>query len=207
MLDRYLAALLDPTCTLCKGFSVRSLCATCAPTAGSLAKTSAGLPVSCLATYDSAVGQRVQKLKYREETYLATRLGSAMAEIVPPAWREAILVPVPLHPERLAERGFNQSALLARKISAPLGLFVDFDVLRRTKRTQAQAQLSYRDRVENARNAFQALPNARGKIYVLVDDVVTTGETADACREALEHMGARVIGVLAAATGGGLTQV
>lgn len=205
MLDRYLAALLDPTCSLCTRRSASPLCRECATTAGRLEKTSSGLLVSSLAAYDSAIGERIQKLKYREETYLATRLGGAMAMMVPAHWRGAALVPVPLHPERLAERGFNQSALLARKISATLRLPLEFDVLRRTKWTEAQAQLSYRDRVENARAAFGATKEARGKTYLLVDDVVTTGKTADACREALEQMGARVLGVVAAATGGGLT--
>lgn len=153
------------------------------------------------------MGERIQRLKYGDETYLACRLGAAMAQIVPPEWQDAALVPVPLHPERLAERGFNQSALLARRISAELRLPVAFEVLRRTKETVPQAQLSYRERITNAHDAFFATSLSPGQKYVLVDDVVTTGKTADACREALERTGSHLLGVVAAATGGGLTHL
>jgi predicted amidophosphoribosyltransferase len=117
------------------------------------------------------------------------------------------LIPVPLHPERLAERGYNQSALLARRVGTLRGLPIQFEHLRRTRATKAQAQLGYRARRTNAESAFHFSGDAGQAAYVLVDDVVTTGHTVDACKAALERTGAIVVGVLAAATGGGLTQL
>jgi ComF family protein len=105
--------------------------------------------------------------------------------------RVDVVVPVPLHPRRLRERGFNQSAEIARA----LGPTVTFDALSRVRETAAQARLSREDRARNVRGAF--VPGrARaiaGRTVLLLDDVVTTGATLSSARAALEALGPREI--------------
>ena len=117
-----------------------------------------------------------------------------------PDW---ILVPVPLHPRRLRERRFNQSAELARTLSKLSGLPCQ-DLLRRTRYTTAQAALSRKERLKNLAGAF--LPVARKGAPIpshilLIDDVFTTGSTAHECATALKKAGARRIIVLTVARG------
>ena len=198
---------MDPCCVLCEIRTNLPICRACATCAGRTECTPSGLPVRSVGPYGSSLSTRIQRLKYHDETRFVHRLGAAMAEVLPPEWLGATLVPVPLHPERLAERGFNQAALLARTVGALRKIPTEFDRLRRTKATRAQAQLSYRERVDNVANASFLVEEPCKTAYILVDDVVTTGKTADACRASLERAGARVVGVLAAATGGGLTNL
>ena len=107
------------------------------------------------------------------------------------------LVPVPLGAARLRERGYNQSELLARAAAPAFGVPVWADVLARTRATQAQARLTAGDRLTNVAGAFRAADGAgdrlRGAHVVLVDDVVTTAATLNACAAALVAGGARVV--------------
>jgi ComF family protein len=109
------------------------------------------------------------------------------------------LVPVPLHPRKLAERGYNQSALLARALGRELRWRVRERALRRCRDTQAQAELGRNARLENVSGALIEREELEGMRVVLVDDVVTTGATASVCREALGRAGAIVIAVAAVA--------
>jgi ComF family protein len=156
--------------------------------------------VIAVALYESPWGERVRALKYEQETHWARPLGHALGALVPTNWLEAAVVPVPLHPERLAERGYNQAALLARAVARRAGLVVDFDVLTRVKQTQAQAHLDKAARARNAAEAFVARPSRPGRTrFILLDDVMTTGVTLDACAAALRERGHEVLGALAVA--------
>jgi ComF family protein len=108
-----------------------------------------------------------------------------------------LAVPVPLHPWRRRERGFNQAEDLARHVGLPVRL-----ALRRVRRTQTQADLPAAKRHGNVKGAF-ALAGANdslsGKIVVLIDDVSTTGATLDACALALKEAGVREVRALTAA--------
>ncbi len=114
-----------------------------------------------------------------------------------------LLVPVPLHRLRLLQRRFNQSALLAKGISRATGVPADVMALQRTRRTVAQVGLSQEARLENVAKAFcvsrSGLKLVRGKTIVLIDDVITTGATANACAAALLAAGAARVDVLAIA--------
>jgi ComF family protein len=113
------------------------------------------------------------------------------------------LVPVPLHRLRLLQRRFNQSALLAKGIGRVAGVPVSLLALRRMRRTAAQVGLAQDARQENVAQAFGVHPGYRkevqGKAIVLVDDVVTTGSTVNACATALLDAGAARVDVLAIA--------
>lgn len=105
-----------------------------------------------------------------------------------------VIVPVPLHRRRLPDRGYNQSALLAREVARIVGLPAAPDVLVRTRDSLPQVSLSTREeRVRNVEGSFLCVGNARGKRFILVDDVVTTGSTMSACAVALREAGARSV--------------
>ncbi len=114
-----------------------------------------------------------------------------------------VLVPVPLHRLRLLQRRFNQSALLAKGLSRATGVPAEVVALKRTRRTAAQVGLPQEARQENVAQAFgvsrSGLKALQGKKVVLIDDVITTGATANACASALLNAGANRVDVLAVA--------
>ncbi len=105
-----------------------------------------------------------------------------------------VIIPIPLHPKRLRDRGYNQSALLARELGRQLQLPVAEDLLVRTRATAPQVGLDALQRQENVRNAFRCVgPIAETKRVLLVDDVCTTGATLAAAAVALRDGGAQTI--------------
>jgi predicted amidophosphoribosyltransferase len=132
-------------------------------------------------------------------------LGGALARLVesdPDLSRADLLCPVPLHPVRLRERGYNQSELLAREVAAAVGVpMVDCLVRRRNTRTQTGLD-DDRARQRNMRGAFAVPPGFRleEKVVVLLDDVTTSGATLDAAARQLLKAGASsVLGLVVAA--------
>jgi ComF family protein len=115
-----------------------------------------------------------------------------------------LLVPVPLHWWKRRMRGFNQAELLARELSATEGLQV-LNALRRVRLTMTQTQLARDERRLNVRGAFglrrRILPQIQGRHILLVDDVLTTGATLDACAAVLIEAGAASVRALTAARG------
>jgi ComF family protein len=150
--------------------------------------------------YDGALRAIVHALKYEGRRSLARRLAELMrirgADMLTGAdWA----VPVPLHPSRRRERGFNQAADLARHLGVPT-----LDALRRTRATATQMLLPAGRRHQNVRGAFVPAPvqksRLEGSIVVLIDDVSTTGATLDACARVLkEAAGVREVRALTAA--------
>ena len=142
--------------------------------------------------YEGRAGQAVRRLKYERRTGLAKFLGEEMFGL---ANREGLLgdlvVPVPIHWTRMVSRGFNQSDLLSKEF--PEGNLV----LRRARPTQAQAGLTHDERLKNLSGAFEVIGNVAGKTILLIDDVVTSGQTARECSQVLKQAGAREVGVLA----------
>ena len=138
----------------------------------------------------------VRALKYRHRRSLAPALGGLLAERYP-FGTDALLVPVPLHLFRLRERGFNQAVLLARVLARRRGLALAPRLLVRTRPTAVQAGLAAAERRRNLRDAFalRRPVSLAGRAIVLVDDVLTTGATADACATVLRAAGARRVDV------------
>ncbi|MCR4672188.1 MAG: ComF family protein [Lachnospiraceae bacterium] len=116
-----------------------------------------------------------------------------------------ILVPVPISPAKLAERGFNQAELIAGNIGDLAGIKTYGDLLFRVRKTTPQKELGRNARLANLRKAFRVREDAdiQGLRIMLVDDVYTTGATADACSRALKEAGAEQVWVLTLCTGAG----
>lgn len=149
---------------------------------------------------EGAGGAVVHALKYHGWTVAAREMGRRMAALPWPddVLRErAAVVPVPLASARLRERGYNQSAVLAAAIAPRWDVPVWADALVRVRATRSQTRLTPGDRLVNVANAFAAGRRAgaglRGAHVVLVDDVVTTAATLNACAAALVAGGARVV--------------
>jgi len=105
-----------------------------------------------------------------------------------------IMTGVPLHIHKERERGFNQAEILCKSISTHTGLVYYKGILTRTKETVPQSKLSAKERQENLRNVFVA-QNCEGKQILLVDDILTTGATLNACSRALYRAGAKKVSV------------
>jgi len=151
--------------------------------------------------YDEIARTLVHALKYGDRLDLAPIMGRWMARAGRELLRDAdALVPVPLHWRRLWARRYNQSALLAKVIGAECGVPVADTALKRIKATAQQVGLTQTQRAENVQGAFQVPPEgeaaAVGKRLVLIDDVLTSGATSDACARALLRGGAASVDVV-----------
>lgn len=146
-------------------------------------------------SYGAALAQAIRRLKWDARPDLARPLARLLGGLGGDA---DLVVPVPLHPRRLRARGYNQAALLA--LAMPGGLPIELGALLRTRDTRPQTELEPRERRANVRGAFRARPERlRGRRVLLVDDVLTTGATAEACTRALLDAGAAGVGVLTVA--------
>lgn len=158
----------------------------------------AGFAVYTPWLFDERAAAVVHALKYGDRPGLAAGLGAELASAVPASRRRPDLVlEVPLHPARLRERGYNQSAELADALADALGAPRWPGALRRVRATAPQARLGPAARRANLAGAFAAERpgRLRGRRVLLVDDVVTTGATLDAALAALHDAGARAAGV------------
>lgn len=151
--------------------------------------------------YDEASRPLVHALKYRDRLEVAELMARLAARAGRDLLAEAdLLVPVPLHRSRLWRRQFNQAALLAQRIGHLAGVAADVTALQRTRPTRRQVGLDVRRRALNVRGAFAVAPGAgarlEGRRIVLVDDVLTSGATAEAATRALRRAGAAAVDVL-----------
>ncbi len=213
-----LALLFPPRCQVCGASGAFPLCTACVwqfprirpPFCSACGRPLHGPlhpPVTCMrcrrprpvervrayGLYEGRLREAVHALKYRGRIALADPLGCALAEVVrsdPELSTADALVPVPLHPRREAERGFNQAEELAKALTRHTRIPV-LGALVRVRPTIPQVDLSELERRRNVRGAFAVRCPVQGLRVVLVDDVVTTGSTLRECAQALRKAGAK----------------
>lgn len=150
--------------------------------------------------YQGLLADLLQQFKFNHKITLS----AAFAQLILMQHSQAIatfcpdtIVPLPLHPQRLRERGFNQAQLIARQLAATLDIPIDLDLLHRSKSTPPQSTLSLNQRHDNTRGAFHCTLSSPRRI-LLVDDIATTTSTARACCHTLTRQGHEVAVLVAA---------
>lgn len=207
LLNRLLDLLAPPECAACDAAvaSSSAFCDACRlPVCQAARRELCGVPLVVAGSYAAPLSTAIVRFKYGGRGELSRPL----ARLLVPALgrlqlsKSAALVPVPLHRRRLAERGYNQAALLAGELGRALGRTCLPRLLVRTRDMDHQVGKARAERLHNAREAF-SLRAATAREVVLVDDVVTTGATVRACAQALARGGVRLAGVVALAQADG----
>jgi competence protein ComFC len=191
---------VPPFCLLCSRhlghYSDDGLCPSCRNTGRHYDRVWA----ACF--YDETIRSLLHSFKYNGKTALRKTLFELIRGFVDtyhvPVRHFDAVVPIPLHAARLRERGFNQSAYLSQALCAHYGLNHVPELLQRSRPTGAQALLDQKQRWTNVEGAFKMNPSmdATEKSILLVDDLMTTGSTANAAAACLKHAGAAHVGVL-----------
>lgn len=143
----------------------------------------------------------IHYLKYQGFKTIANQFGAFMEDRLRQMSlpvNQTLLIPVPLHKTRLRERGYNQSTLLCSAIAAETDLIYDDSILKRIRYTESQTRLNASERQKNVENAFKVFNSEKieNKLIILVDDVITTGSTMNACAKVLMNNGAKAVYLL-----------
>lgn len=204
LIDSFLALLFPERCAGCGQFG-HTLCLSCCmrfvPYSGGVRALPGVDAVNIAYVYQNPVRQAVHQLKYRRRRHVAKPLG----EMLGTAAEEFLagtgaVVPVPMHAERRAERGFNQAEEIAKVTASMAGIPCLAEQLVRTRATGQQVHLNARERQENMRGAFAwRSANAPPNRVVILDDVMTTGATISACALALREAGCSEVKAVALA--------
>ncbi|MCA9645166.1 MAG: ComF family protein [Polyangiaceae bacterium] len=216
-MTRGLAALAGaPRCVACGAtleWAESAFCGGCVAPSPPILREASGLWVLAGGRFEAPLREAIHRLKYSGQaevvgglaTWWLSQLGDALqGTTIPHANSSRIafdLVPIPLHPTRLVERGYNQSALLAAKLAPRLAVRVRHQ-LKREKSTRPQAGLGRAERQQNIQAAFRAAPGRESPPAILVDDVATTGATLAAAAAALRAQGVQCLGAVVLATSG-----
>ncbi|MBV7334943.1 ComF family protein [Chloroflexi bacterium TSY] len=201
------AQLVKPTnfsvCSQCKRFISKDQksCLFCQNEA-----STALIFVHAAALYLNPLPVAIHALKYQNQQELGPILARYLISVFQrPPWTlftnpPEFVIPVPLHPQRLEERGYNQSELLASEFCSAVGLQLEPGLLFRVRNTVSQVGLNAEDRRLNMTDAFRAESRVVGRNILLIDDVFTTGATLRACATTLHKAGAKYIYAITLAT-------
>jgi ComF family protein len=185
----WLDAPLCPRCAL--PTSNGEICGYCLKTPPAFERTIAAL------RYEFPLDVLIQELKYRHQFALVSLLGGILTERVRQAGlRPDLLIPMPLHPSRLRERGFNQALELAKFVAARLDLPLLAQGAERIRATPPQVGLPWKERAKSVRGAFGCSIDLRGKHVAILDDVMTTGTSLHELALVLRKQGAVEISAL-----------
>ncbi len=146
----------------------------------------------------------IHLLKYRRYLTVARYFAQSLLPLVGSSYD--LVTAVPLNTIRLRERGYNQSALIAEHLAKDCKLPFSATVLKRTRNTPSQTKLNREQRQNNVKDAFECVDNLEGTSILLIDDVITTGSTLNACAKVLKESGAGHVTIAAMATPVGILQ-
>ncbi len=149
--------------------------------------------VYAVGLYDQTLRRAIHQFKFNRKVGLDRSLGILLERAVPSDLNIDLVVPVPIHRQRLQQRSYNQALLLAREFARTRQLSVAEDVLLKVYATEPQQGLSAKQRVKNLHRVFDLRGPVSGRAILLVDDVMTTGATVDACSRVLLAGGAKVV--------------
>ncbi len=143
--------------------------------------------------YNNETRASIYRFKYRNMRVYgrvyASELYGRLGQIIA-SWKCDVIIPVPIHPRKEKERGFNQAMILAKELSVLTGVPVDGGLLARTRYTRPQKELNDKERIKNLENAFVIEKNVvQYNKVLLIDDIYTTGSTLDACASLLKSRG------------------
>lgn len=141
--------------------------------------------------------EAIHLLKFNGVKRLSKPLGFMLSEL--PIPKVDGIIPVPLHHERLHQRGFNQTASISRHLAKNLKIPLMLDVLKKTKKTPPQTDVTGKERLKNIKNVFAASEEIKGLDLLVIDDVITTGATVRECAKTLIKAGAKSVTVVALA--------
>jgi len=154
-------------------------------------------------TYAYPLDRLIQRFKFDGDLPVGRLLAGLLADYLAAGGeRPDCIIPVPLHPSRLKERGFNQATELARPVGKRLKIPVRLDICARVRSTDVQSKLDAAERKKNLRDAFAVKKAVEGKHIAILDDVVTTGTTVEALTRALKDAGAAKVSVWCVARAG-----
>lgn len=179
-----------PLCPMCgQATSAPRLCPSCRRTPLQIHG------IRAVAYLEGTLRTAIHRFKYSNMRPLAAPLGQLASEYLAQNHLPAdVIVPVPLHRQRLKERGYNQAALVANEIHKALDIPLMDNILIRVKSTIPQVGLNALERRENVKGAFDCTQSGlKGRSVLLVDDVCTTGATLEACSVALRRVGVRLV--------------
>lgn len=163
------------------------ICGACLKQPPAFGRTHAAL------TYAFPLDRVIPRLKYHGQLAIVPVLGSSLAETVTIQPRPDLLIPMPLHPTRIRERGFNHASEIARVVAKQLDLPLDTTRCQRIRDTPPQMGLKHDARRRNVRGAFTCLGDVQGQHIALIDDVMTTGTSLDELAATLRRAGAREV--------------
>ncbi len=184
--------IINSYCPICGVKSKQNIvCGTCQKQPPHFDQTYAGFD------YTTPIDHFIKRLKYSKQLEFARILGEMFSHRLASTETPIpeTVIPVPLHKERLRERGFNQSLEIARSVAKQLGIAIDYKSVGRVKPTPPQTELPFKKRRANVRNAFKIIKSIKGQHVAIIDDVMTTGSTADELARCLKQSGVRRVDV------------
>ncbi|MCF6288720.1 MAG: ComF family protein [Proteobacteria bacterium] len=146
-------------------------------------------------TYQAPVDKWIMSLKFGSNILISKLFAELLSNDLNKIAKDFVLMPVPLHKSRLRKRGFNQAYEIAKELARYCHRELDTSLIR-IKNTQMQAQLKFKERITNVRDAFEVRQPLSVKKVILVDDVMTTGNTLKECAKTLKKAGVEDVTVL-----------
>lgn len=151
--------------------------------------------------YENIVREKIIEYKFNEKTYMYRTIEKIILndeKICSFLKKYDIIIPVPLHLKKKLERGYNQTELIAKRLSKDLQINVNINLLKKVIDTKKQSTLTKKERRRNVENAFKIEnhKNIAGKKVILFDDIYTTGSTVNECSRVLKNAGAKEVAIL-----------